>query len=71
MDAGGADFSLEATGSAAVLRKAVDCTGPMAAHQGAGVRHRGTLDVNTILTGGRVVRGIVEEIAFRTCFSPG
>ncbi len=70
---GGADFSLETTGSAAVLRQAVDCTGPMGVCGVIGAPAFGTevtLDVNTILTGGRVVRGIVEGDSVPDVFLP-
>lgn len=69
----GADFSLETTGSAAVLRQAVDCTGPMGVCGVIGAPAFGTevaLDVNTILTGGRVVRGIVEGDSVPDVFLP-
>ncbi len=69
----GADFSLESTGSAAVLRQAVDCTGPMGVCGVIGAPAFGTevsLDVNTILTGGRVVRGIVEGDSVPDVFLP-
>jgi len=61
--AGGADFSLEATGIPAVLRSCVDCLAPTGVCGVIGAPAFGTevsLDVNTLLTGGRVVRGIVE-----------
>ncbi len=60
---GGADASLEATGSPQALRSAVDCLVPTGTCGVVGAPAFGTevsLDVNTILTGGRVVRGIVE-----------
>jgi aryl-alcohol dehydrogenase len=59
----GVDFSLETTGSPEVLRTAVDCLAPLGVCGVIGAPALGThvsLDVNTILTGGRVVRGIVE-----------
>ena len=59
----GADFSLETSGLAPVLRQAVDCLAPTGTCGVIGAPAFGTevsLDVNTILTGGRVVRGIVE-----------
>lgn len=60
---GGADASLEATGSPTALRAAVDCLVPTGVCGVVGAPAFGvevSLDVNTILTGGRVVRGIVE-----------
>ena len=60
---GGAAFSLEATGSPVALRAAVDCLAPTGVCGVVGAPAFGTevsLDVNTVLTGGRVVRGIVE-----------
>jgi len=59
----GADFALETTGVPAVLRSAVDCLAPRGTAGVIGVPKVGTevaLDVNVILTGGRVVRGVVE-----------
>jgi aryl-alcohol dehydrogenase len=70
---GGADFSLEATGSPRVLRQAVDCTAPTGECGVIGAPAFGTevsLDVNTILTGGRVVRGIVEGDSVPDLFLP-
>jgi aryl-alcohol dehydrogenase len=60
---GGADRSLEATGSPAALRAAVDCLVPTGVCGVVGAPAFGTevsLDVTHVLTGGRVVRGIVE-----------
>jgi aryl-alcohol dehydrogenase len=69
----GADFSLEATGSPRVLRQAVDCLAPLGVCGVIGAPAFGTevsLDVNTILTGGRVVRGIVEGDSVPDVFLP-
>jgi len=70
---GGADFSLEATGSPAVLRQAVDCLAPLGACGVIGAPAFGTevtLDVNTILVGGRTVRGVVEGDSVPQVFLP-
>jgi Zn-dependent alcohol dehydrogenase len=70
---GGAAFSLEASGSPDALRAAVDCLEPMGVCGVTGVPALGTeaaLDVNTILTGGRVVRGIVEGDSVSGYFLP-
>ena len=59
----GADFSVETTAVPTVLRQAVDCLAPRGACGLIGAPAMGTevsLDMNTILVGGRVVRGIVE-----------
>jgi aryl-alcohol dehydrogenase len=68
-----ADFSLEATGSPAVLRQAVDCLVPTGVCGVIGAPAIGTevaLDVNAILTGGRIVRGIVEGDSVPDVFLP-
>lgn len=73
MTGGGADYSLETTGSPQVLRQAVDCTGPMGVCGVIGAPAFGTevtLDVNTILVAGRVVRGIVEGDSVPDVFMP-
>jgi aryl-alcohol dehydrogenase len=70
---GGADFSLEATASPSVLRQCVDCLTPTGVAGVIGAPAFGTevaLDVNTILTGGRVVRGIVEGDSVPDVFLP-
>jgi aryl-alcohol dehydrogenase len=70
---GGADFSLETTGSPQVLRQCVDCLTPLGTAGVIGAPAFGTevsLDVNTILTGGRVVRGIVEGDSVPELFLP-
>jgi aryl-alcohol dehydrogenase len=59
----GVEFSLETTGLPSVLRQAVDCLAPRGTAGVIGAPAIGTevsLDVTTILSGGRVVRGIVE-----------
>jgi aryl-alcohol dehydrogenase len=69
----GADFSLETTGLPQVLRRAVDCLAPVGVCGVIGAPAFGTevaLDVNTILTGGRVVRGIVEGDSVPDVFLP-
>jgi aryl-alcohol dehydrogenase len=70
---GGADFCLETTGSPPVLRAAVDATTPLGVTGVIGAPPFGTdvnLDVNTILSGGRVVRGIVEGDSVPDVFLP-
>jgi aryl-alcohol dehydrogenase len=70
---GGANFALETTGVPAVLRQAVDCTAPLGECGVIGAPAFGSevvLDVNTILTGGRVVRGIVEGDSVAELFIP-
>jgi aryl-alcohol dehydrogenase len=69
----GADFSLETTGVPAVLRSAVDCLTPRGTAGVIGAPRLGTevaLDVNVILTGGRIVRGIVEGDSVPQLFLP-
>jgi aryl-alcohol dehydrogenase len=69
----GADFALETTGSAQVLRQCVDCLAPTGTAGVIGAPAFGTevtLDVNTILTGGRIVRGIVEGDSVPDVFLP-
>lgn len=69
----GADFALETTGIPAVLRAAVDCTAPTGQTGVIGAPAFGTevtLDVNTILTAGRCVRGIVEGDSVPATFIP-
>ncbi|HST17952.1 MAG TPA: NAD(P)-dependent alcohol dehydrogenase [Gaiellaceae bacterium] len=59
----GVDFAIEATGSPQVLRACVDATAPCGVTGVIGAPAFGTevsLDVTTVLTGGRVVRGVVE-----------
>ena len=70
---GGVEFSLETTGAPSVLRQAVDCPAPRGTAGVIGAPAWGTevsLDVNTILTGGRVVRGIVEGDSVPDQFLP-
>jgi aryl-alcohol dehydrogenase len=69
----GADFSLEATGSPAVLRQSVDCLAPLGTCGVIGAPAFGTevvLDVNTILVAGRTVRGVVEGDSVPQTFLP-
>jgi len=69
----GADFSLEATGSPQVLRRAVDCLAPLGVCGVIGAPAFGTevsLDVNTILVAGRTVRGVVEGDSVPQVFLP-
>ncbi len=70
---GGADFSLETSGVTTVLRQAVDCLTPLGACGVIGAPPFGSevaLDVNAILSGGRVVRGIVEGDSVPDLFMP-
>jgi aryl-alcohol dehydrogenase len=69
----GVDFSLEASGSPEAARAAAHCV----AHTGVcgivGAPAVGTemsLDINTILVGGRVVRGIIEGDSIPSLFLP-
>jgi aryl-alcohol dehydrogenase len=69
----GADYSLEASGSPAVLRQAVDCLAPLGTCGVIGAPAFGTevsLDVNTILVAGRAVRGVVEGDSVPQVFLP-
>lgn len=69
----GVDFSLEATGVPSVLRSAVDSLTPMGVCGVVGAPPFGaevSLDVNTILAGGRVIRGIVEGESVPSEFLP-
>jgi aryl-alcohol dehydrogenase len=69
----GADFSLEASGSPAALRQAVDCLAPLGTCGVIGAPAFGTevsLDVNTILVAGRAVRGVVEGDSVPQAFLP-
>lgn len=71
--AGGSDFSLEATGSPLALRAAIDCLRPTGVAGVVGAPAFGTeasFDVNHLLTGGRVVRGIVEGESIPAEFLP-
>jgi aryl-alcohol dehydrogenase len=71
--AGGSDFSLEATGSPVALRAAIDCLAPTGIAGVIGAPAFGTeasFDVNHLLTGGRVIRGIVEGESIPTKFLP-
>jgi len=69
----GVDFSLESTGVAAVLRSAVDCLAPLGTAGVIGAPRLGTevsLDVNHVLTGGRILRGVVEGDSVPALFIP-
>jgi aryl-alcohol dehydrogenase len=70
---GGAAFSLEASGSPQALRAAVECLAPTGVCGIVGAPAMGTevsLDVNQVMTGGRVVRGIVEGESVPAQFLP-
>lgn len=69
----GVDYALECTGSAVVLRQAVDALAPLGTCGVIGAPAFGTevsLDVNHILTAGRSVRGIVEGDSVPDLFLP-
>jgi aryl-alcohol dehydrogenase len=69
----GVDFSLEATGVPSVVRSAVDALAPMGVCGVVGAPPFGaevSLDINTILAGGRVIRGIVEGESITSEFLP-
>lgn len=69
----GVDYAIETTGVPEVLRMAVDCTAPVGQTAVIGAPAFGTevsLDVNTILTAGRSVRGIVEGDSVPAAFIP-
>jgi aryl-alcohol dehydrogenase len=70
---GGADFAIESTGVASVLRQAVDASAPMSVTGVIGAPALGTevnLDINDILIFGRSVRGIVEGDSVPDIFIP-
>jgi aryl-alcohol dehydrogenase len=70
---GGADRVLEATGSPQAVRAAVDSLAPVGVCGIVGAPALGTevsLDVNHVMTAGRVVRGIVEGDAVPQEFLP-
>jgi aryl-alcohol dehydrogenase len=69
----GSDFAVETTGVPAVLRAAVDALAPTGVCGVIGAPPFGTdvpLDVNHILSAGRVVRGIVEGDSIPELFIP-
>ncbi len=70
---GGADRTLEATGSPQAVRAAVDSLAPVGVCGIVGAPALGTevsLDVNHVMTAGRVIRGIVEGEAVPQEFLP-
>ena len=69
----GADFTIEATGVAAVLRQAVDASAPTGVSGVIGAPAIGTevsLDINDLVIFGRSVRGIVEGDSVPDVFIP-
>jgi aryl-alcohol dehydrogenase len=69
----GVDFALETTGVPDVLRSCVDSLAPLGTAAVIGAPALGSevaLDVNTILTGGRSVRGVVEGDSVPQLFLP-
>ena len=69
----GADYAIESTGVATVLRTAVDSTAPTGTTGVIGAPALGTevsLDINGLLVPGRIVRGIVEGDSVPDIFIP-
>ena len=69
----GADFTIECTGVASVLRQAVDASAPTGVAGVIGAPALGTevsLDINELLIFGRTVRGIVEGDSVPDIFIP-
>ena len=69
----GADYAVEATGVAPVLRQAVDSTAPTGTTGVIGAPALGTevnLDINGLIVPGRTVRGIVEGDSVPDVFIP-
>jgi len=69
----GADYAIESTGVASVLRTAVDSTAPTGTTGVIGAPALGTevsLDINGLLVPGRTVRGIVEGDSVPDIFIP-
>jgi aryl-alcohol dehydrogenase len=69
----GVDFSLDTTGVPAVVRSCVDCLTPLGTAGVIGGSELGTevsLDLNTILVGGRTLRGVVEGDSVPELFLP-
>lgn len=70
---GGVQFALESTGRPEVLRQAVDALGSRGALGVVGAPPLGTtaqFDVNDLLLGGKVIRGIVEGDSVPKKFIP-
>lgn len=70
---GGVNYSIETTGSPAVLRQAIDATAPLGVCGSIGAAPFGSevaVDMTTILTGGRSLRGIVEGDSVPALFLP-
>ena len=69
----GVDFSLDTTGVPAVVRSCVDCLAPLGTAGVIGGSQLGTevsLDLNTVLVGGRMLRGVVEGDSVPELFLP-
>jgi aryl-alcohol dehydrogenase len=69
----GVDFSLDTTGSPALLRSAVDCLAPLGVAGLIGGSPTGTevsLDMTELLVGGRTLRGVVEGDSVPELFIP-
>lgn len=70
---GGVDFAIETSGVTTVLRTAVDCLDPMGVCGVIGAPPGGSevgIDVNGLLSTGKVVRGIVEGDSVPELFLP-
>jgi aryl-alcohol dehydrogenase len=70
---GGARFALESTGRPEVLAQAIEALGPLGQIGVVGAPPLGTtaaFDVNNLLLGGRVIRGIVEGDSVPDVFIP-
>jgi aryl-alcohol dehydrogenase len=70
---GGVNYSLETTANPQVFRSAVDCLAPLGVCGLIGAAALGTevsFDMNTILLGGRMVKGIIEGDSVIDLFIP-
>ncbi|MGF6572789.1 aryl-alcohol dehydrogenase [Paraburkholderia sp. GAS333] len=70
---GGVDFALESTGRAEVLSQGIDALGSLGAMGVVGAPPLGTkaeFDINSLLLGGRTIRGIVEGDSVPQVFIP-
>lgn len=70
---GGADFALDATGVPAVLRQAVECTGPLGTTAIVGSPAPGSelpLDIIAMIISGRTVLGVAEGRSVPQLFIP-
>jgi aryl-alcohol dehydrogenase len=70
---GGVDFALESTGRPEVLSQGIDALGSLGAIGVVGAPPLGTkaeFDINSLLLGGRTIRGIVEGDSVAQTFIP-